>query len=82
MARTINLELAHNIFRNLTVSANGGYFNNEYPGVTLREYGYTAGAKLEYKITRSIAIRASYSHERRAVIRRATITPPMSISSA
>ncbi len=28
------------------------------------ENGYTAGVKLDYKITRSIVFRASYSHER------------------
>jgi len=28
------------------------------------ENGYTAGVRLDYKITRSIAFHASYSHER------------------
>jgi len=28
------------------------------------ERGYSLGAKVDYKITRSIALKASYSHER------------------
>lgn len=64
IARTITAELAHDLFRNLTVTALGTYFNNQYQGVSLVENGYTAGVRLDYKITRSIALRASYSHER------------------
>ena len=64
ISRTITAELAHDLFRNLTVTGLGTYFNNQYPGVSLVENGYTAGVKLDNKITRSIALRASYSHER------------------
>ncbi len=64
ISRTITAELAHDLLRNLKVTALGTYFNNQYPGVSLVENGYTAGVKLEYKITRSIALHASYSHER------------------
>ncbi len=64
LSRTINAELSHDLFRNLTLSALGSYFNNQYQGVSLVENGYTAGVKLDYKITRSIVFRASYSHER------------------
>ncbi len=64
ISHTITAELAHDLLRNLTVTALGSYFNNQYPGVSLVENGYTAGVKLEYKITRSIAFHASYSHER------------------
>lgn len=56
--------MAHDLLRNLTVTALGTYFNNQYQGVSLVENGYTAGVRLDYKITRSIAFHASYSHER------------------
>ena len=64
ISRTIAAELAHDLLRNLTVTALGTYFNNQYQGVSLVENGYTAGVKLDYKITRSIVLRASYSRER------------------
>ena len=64
ISRTIAAELAHDLLRNLTVTALGTYFNNQYQGVSLVENGYTAGVRLDYKITRSIAFHASYSHER------------------
>jgi len=64
LSHTIGLELSHDLLRNLTVTALGSYFNNQYQGVSLVENGYTAGVKLDYKITRSIVLRASYSRER------------------
>ncbi len=64
ISRTITAELTHDLLRNLTVTALGTYFNNQYQGVSLVENGYTAGVRLDYKITRSIALHASYSHER------------------
>jgi hypothetical protein len=64
ISRMIGAELAHDLLRNLTVTALGSYFNNQYQGVSLVENGYTAGVRLDYKITRSIAFHASYSHER------------------
>ncbi len=64
LSRTVNAELSHDLLRNLTVTALGTYFNNQYQGVSLVENGYTAGVRLDYKITRSIAFHASYSHER------------------
>lgn len=61
--RSINAQLSHDLMRNLTISAVGQYFTNDYQGANLRERGYSAGVKLEYKLTRSIAIRGNYSHE-------------------
>ncbi|MGA8170002.1 MAG: outer membrane beta-barrel protein [Methylocystis sp.] len=63
ISRSINVELAHDLFRNLTLTAVGGYSNNQYQGVSLVENAYTAGVKLDYKITRSFLVRASYSRE-------------------
>jgi hypothetical protein len=64
LTHTITGQISHDLLRNLTISAVGSYFTNDYQGASLNEKGYSAGVKLEYKITRSIAVRASYSHER------------------
>ena len=64
LTHTITGQISHDLLRNLAISAVGSYFTNDYQGASLYEKGYSAGVKLEYKITRSIAVRASYSHER------------------
>jgi len=63
LTRTLTAQLSHDFLRNLNLTAIGSYFTNEYQGVTLREKGYAAGVRLEYKLTRSISIRGSYAHE-------------------
>ena len=49
--------------RNLNVTLTGSYFTNDYQGADVRERGDTVGVRLEYKVTRSISLRASYMHE-------------------
>jgi hypothetical protein len=64
LTRTFSAQLSHEFLRNLTATLTGSHFTNDYQGAAIYERGYTAGVKLEYKITRSIVIRGSYSHER------------------
>ncbi len=62
--RTYTAQLSHDLFRNFTLTGLGSYYTNDYQGGQLFERGYTAGVKLEYKLSRSIVVKASYSHER------------------
>jgi hypothetical protein len=64
LTRSISAQLSHDLLRNLNVTALGVYFTNDYQGANLRERGYNAGVRLEYRITRSIALRGSFIHER------------------
>jgi len=64
LSRTYSAQLSHDLLRNLSISAIGSYFTNNYEGASIFEHGYTAGVKLEYKLTRAITIHASVSHER------------------
>lgn len=64
LSRIYSAQLSHDLLRNLSISALGSYFTNTYEGAAIFEHGYTAGVKLDYKITRSVAIRASVAHER------------------
>ncbi|HEX8165059.1 MAG TPA: outer membrane beta-barrel protein [Beijerinckiaceae bacterium] len=64
LTRTARLEVQHDLRRNLSVTGIVGVTENDYKGVPLEERTYTAGARLEYKLTRSVALRASFTHER------------------
>jgi hypothetical protein len=57
------LEVAHDLRRNLTITPAFTYFENNYQGVPITEHGYNASIKLDYRLTRQIAIRASYIYE-------------------
>ena len=63
-ARRVGLEVAHALRRNLTVTGFTTFSRTEYDGQDLRENLSTIGARLEYKLTRTFAIRASFTHER------------------
>jgi hypothetical protein len=64
LTRTARLEVQHDLRRNLSVTGIVGVTENDYKGVPLEERTLTAGARLEYKLTRSVALRASFTHER------------------
>jgi hypothetical protein len=57
------LEVAHDLRRNLTITPAFTYFENDYQGVPITEHGYNASIKLDYRLTRQIALRASYIYE-------------------
>lgn len=63
-ARRARLEIAHALRRNLTVTGFGSFGRTEYDGQGLREDFSTIGARLEYKLTRTFSVRASFTHER------------------
>ncbi len=63
-ARRVSLEIAHALRRNLTVTGIASFGRTEYEGQGLREDFSSLGARVEYKLTRTVAIRASFTHER------------------
>ena len=62
--RRATLEVAHALRRNLTVTGFTNFSRTEYDGQGLREDYKNVGARLEYKLTRTFAVRASFTHER------------------
>jgi hypothetical protein len=64
LTRTARLEVQHDLRRNLSVTGILGVTENDYKGVPLEERTTTAGARVEYRLTRSVALRASFTHER------------------
>jgi hypothetical protein len=79
LTRSITATLSHDLMRNLNVTFTGGYFTNDYQssnspivvaaaaasGATLNvhERGGSAAVRLEYKLTRTITLRGSFTHE-------------------
>ncbi len=63
-ARRVNLEVAHALRRNLIVTGFASYGRTDYEGQDLREDLSTIGARIEYKLTRTFSVRASFTHER------------------
>ena len=64
MSRTISLELAHQLFRNVKLDAVGSYGTNIYQGVSLLETTYAGTFSAEYNLSRSIVLKASVSEQR------------------
>jgi hypothetical protein len=57
-------EIEHALRRNLIVTGTLSVAEADYRGVRLIEDTVTVGAALEYRLTRSVALKASYTHER------------------
>lgn len=63
-ARRASLEVAHALRRNLIVTGLASFGRTEYDGQSLREDSASYGARIEYKLTRTFSVRASFTHER------------------
>lgn len=64
LSTRLTAEASHALLRNLTLTAIGTYQTNDYQGADILERYMSAGVRLEYNITRSIAIKGSYTLER------------------
>ena len=58
------LEVQHDLRRNLSLIGALTFSRAEYQGIFLREDGFSASLRAEYRLTRALAMRASYTHER------------------
>lgn len=64
ITRRAGIELTHDFQRHLALTANLTGQRSDYRGVALTEDTVTAGLRLDYKLTRTVVVRASYAHER------------------
>lgn len=62
--RRASLEVSHALLRNFTVTPFATFSQTAYDGISLREDTTSYGARLDYRLSRSIAIRASFTQER------------------
>ncbi|BAU92531.1 hypothetical protein MPPM_3926 [Methylorubrum populi] len=54
------LEVQHDLLRNLSITVGGAYLSTNYDGVRIRERGYSATARFDYRFNRWLALRGSY----------------------
>lgn len=54
------LEVQHDLLRNLSITLGGAYLSTNYDGVRIRERGYSATARFDYRFNRWLALRGSY----------------------
>ena len=64
LTRTINLSVAHALFRNFTLTGAVSYQNADYQGASLHENTFAASLKADYNLTRSVVVRSSFTHQR------------------
>ncbi|GJE25324.1 hypothetical protein LKMONMHP_0159 [Methylobacterium organophilum] len=57
------LEVQHDLLRNLSITLGGAYIANDYQGVSIRERGFSATARLDYRFNRWLTLRGSYIHQ-------------------
>lgn len=63
-ARRAELQVAHALLRSLTVTGLASWNQQKYDGVGLTENTTQLGARLDWKLSRTMAVRASFTHER------------------
>lgn len=64
LTRRATLEVQHDLRRNLSLIGLIGFGDADYQGIFLKEDAFTAGIRAEYKLTRAVVLRASFTHER------------------
>ncbi len=62
--RSATLALEHALRRNLVFTASVTLSDSDYKGVDLNEKGFTGRIGIDWKLTRSLAVRAGFTHER------------------
>jgi hypothetical protein len=64
VVRQAGIEVDHALRRNLTVTGTLDLTDNDYQGVYIKEHGLTGEVRLDWKLTRSLIFRASFTHDR------------------
>jgi hypothetical protein len=64
ISRRGSVEINHALLRNFNLGAVASLQNNAYRGVSLNENIYSATLRADYNLTRSVVVRASFTHER------------------
>ncbi len=57
------LEVQHDLLRNLSITLGGAYLSSDYQGVRIRERGFTALARVDYRFNRWLTLRGSYVYQ-------------------
>ena len=63
LTQTSTVEVTHDLRRNLRLTLAATALTSDYQGSTIREEGFGASAKLDYRLTRFLTLRASYAFD-------------------
>ena len=64
LAHKGTVEIAHAFLRNLTLTGAGSFQRADYKGIPLVEDTITGTVRLDYKLSRTVVVHASYAHDR------------------
>lgn len=62
--RRIDAQIVHALRRNLNLTGYVTFAETEYDGIRLKEDILAVGARIDYRLTRTTSVRASFTHER------------------
>lgn len=57
------LEVQHDLLRNLSIVLGGSILHNEYKNSTIRDNGFSATARLDYRFNRWLTLRGTYIYQ-------------------
>lgn len=57
------IEVQHDLLRNLSITMGGAYLTSDYQGAPIREKGFSALARLDYRFNRWLTFRGSYIYQ-------------------
>lgn len=57
------LEVQHDLLRTLSITLGGALLGNDYQGVRIKETGFSATARLDYRFNRWLTFRGSYIYQ-------------------
>lgn len=63
LTQAATLEVQHDLLRNLSIVVGGAYLRNDYQGVAIRETGFSATARLDYRFNRWLTLRGTYLYQ-------------------
>ena len=63
LTEATTLEVQHDLLRNLSITLGGALLRNEYEGTAIRETGFSATARLDYRFNRWLTFRGSYIYQ-------------------
>lgn len=59
----VTLEVQHDLLRNLSITLGGALLSNDYQGARIKETGFSATARLDYRFNRWLTFRGSYIYQ-------------------
>jgi len=64
LTHVASLEVSHALMRNVTLTALGSITDSRYEGVNLVQTTFLQGLQAEYNLTRTVALKGSFTHQR------------------